>query len=90
MNNVFYAQFSGSVRNGLQEAKSSRDPEDFWYNIETKVSDSKSSIVIAISSIILYACENIKLDSPEFKQLSDDLYYGFENSKLNEQSFIQG
>ena len=83
-------QFAGSVRNGLQEAKSSRDPEDFWYNIETKVSDSKNSMTVAIASIILYACENIKLDSPEFKQLVNALSYGFENTKINEQSFMQG
>ena len=83
-------QFAGSVRNGLQEAKSSRDPEDFWYNVETKVSDSKSSMTVAIASIMLYACENIKLDSPEFKQLVNALSYGFENTKINEQSFMQG
>lgn len=47
-------------------------------------------MTVAIASIILYACENIKLDSPEFKQLVNALSYGFENSKINEQSFMQG
>ena len=50
--------------------------------------DGKNTMNEAISSTILYACENIKLESPELTLLYKVMDYGFENNKLNEMDFI--
>lgn len=47
-------------------------------------------MVMGVSAVVLYACENIKLESPEMTQLLKAMDYGFQEGKINEEMFIQG
>ena len=84
-------QYQRSIETGLKESKASRDFEDFKYNVETKKAElKKSDCVLLSASLMNYACENLKLDSPEMTLFISALDYLFETDFISNKDFIQG
>lgn len=48
------------------------------------------SMIVGISVILLYACENIQPKSPEMNHLLKTMDYAFYEEMINEEMFIQG
>ena len=84
-------QYHPSIISGLKETKSTRDNEDFKYNVEMKRDDLKhKNCIVLCASIMNYACENMKVDSPDLTLLITCTDYLFETEFCSGDDFIKG